>query len=79
MTRLLVDPQEKRVGVTGMSILDCCSMFEGMHGNHTVIICENLEIKKFWSRKRISNIRSAVRRINGGKTRSGILWSGDIG
>lgn len=47
MTRLLVDPQEKRVGVTGMSILDCCSMFEGMHGNHTVIICENLEIKSF--------------------------------
>ena len=47
MTRFLVDPQEKRVGVTGMSILDCCSMFEGMHGNHTVIIYENLEVKKF--------------------------------
>lgn len=47
MTCFLVDTQEKRVGVIGMSILDCCSKFEGMHGNHTVIICKNLELRKF--------------------------------
>lgn len=47
MTCFLVDTQEKRVGVIGMSILDCCSKFEGMHGNHTVIICKSLELRNF--------------------------------